>query len=224
MNLENVIIAIILVILLIVIIKYTSLTKNMFPKSWEEFIPVSNDPIFHTSSGQNKINIDSDDLEYSDFDNISLAEDIDSLQQRNIGLDFPDNNTGIDNSDLVDQIVSHGDTVFQPAHGIGVSDTTNASMNSFTLGSPSNLPFFDDMSVYDSPTNGQLNIDEKLAISQQHRGSIARKAVEGYVRSTRNLFQKYFTDELNENSNRIWWDDSADENLENDFGPDISPF
>lgn len=181
----------------------------------EKFIDLTTDPIINNSN-----NIDSDDLGFSEYDNISLTRDIDSLQQRVPIINFP-GNSEIDNSDLITQIVNHGDTVFQPAHGFGVSTTSNASMNSFTLGGPSGLPFLDDESVYDSPTNGQINIDEKLAINQQHRGSIAKKAIEGFVRNTRNVYQKYFTDELNENSNRIWWDNSSDEGLETDFGPDI---
>jgi len=222
MNTENFIIAIILIVIL-VIIAYSSF-GNEIAKKLEDFIPVSGDPVIPLANGEDILNIDSDDLGYSGYDNISLAGDIDSLQQRTIGLDFSNNNTGIDNADLVDQIVSRGDTIFQPAHGIGVSNTTTAGMSSFTLAGPSGLPFFDDMSSYDSPTNGQINIDEKLAIAQQHRGAITKKAIEGYVRSTRNLYQKYFTNELNENSNREWWDDSADENLETDFGPDVDPF
>jgi hypothetical protein len=182
-------------------------------------------PMFHKyiygETGKESF-LDTDDTDYSDYGNISASWDMDSLLQRTPRIPF-NNSDEIDNSDIVDQVISGGDTVFQPAHGVGVSATTNASMNSFTLAGPSGLPYFDDISIYDSPTNGQINIDEKLAISQQHRGSIARKAVEGHVRSTRNLYQKYFTNELNENSNRIWWDDSSEENMETDFGTDIDP-
>lgn len=169
----------------------------------------------------------SDDYDLSEYDNISLTEDVDSLLQRDTGFNgfgTPDGNVDIDNSDLVDQIVSGGDTVFQPAHGRGVSATSNSSMNPMSLGAATGLPYFDDLSVYDSPTNGQISIDQKLAISQQHRGAIAKKAMDGYVRSTRNLYEKYFSAELDQNSNREWWDDSGDDNLETDFGQDIGMF
>lgn len=161
-------------------------------------------------------NIDPDDMGYSNFNNISLSNDIDSLTQRTPNIAFPRNE--IDNSDVIDQM--YGDTVFQPAHSIGVSATTNASMTAFNLGGPGGL--MDEESPYDSPTNGQINIDEKLAISQQHRGSIARKAIEGYVRNTKNVYQKYFTNELSENAAREWWDNSSEEGLETDFGFDVS--
>jgi hypothetical protein len=161
--------------------------------------------------------IDVDDLGYSNFDNISLANDIDTLQQRTPNIQFPRDE--LDNSDVIAQM--YGDTVFQPAHSIGVSTTTNASMSAFNLAGPSGLTEMDSISPYDSPTNGQINIDEKLAINQQHRGSIAKKAIEGYVRSTKNVYQKYFTNELRENAAREWWDNSSEEGLETDFGFDI---
>jgi hypothetical protein len=171
-----------------------------------------------------------DDYDLSEHDNISLTEDVDSLLQipdtKFTELESSDSDSqslNFDNSDLVDQIVSGGDTVFHPAHGRGVSTTSNASMNPLSLGAATGLPYFDDLSMFDSPTNGQINIDEKLAISQQHRGSIAKKAMDGYVRSTRNLYEKYFSEELDQNSNREWWDDSGN-SLETDFGQDISMF
>jgi hypothetical protein len=207
----------IIIVTLILLIVFGIVYKS----HWEGFIPVSNNPVVNGDI----VNIDSDDLGLSDYGNISLSGDIDSMQQRVIGLDFPpDLSEKIDNSDVIAQIVNRGDTVFQPSHAYGVSTTTNASLTPMVIASRSNLPYLDDESSYDSPT-GALTIDEKLAISQQHRGAQSKRAIDGYVRSTRNLYEKYFTNELDESA-RVkegWWGQSSDDTLETDFGPDIDP-
>jgi hypothetical protein len=174
--------------------------------------------------------IDDTDLEsYSKYDNMSLAWDMDSMKQRTPDS-IPKPRPGdpkynkFDNSDVVAQAVSRGDVIFQPAQGPGVSTTTDADLSPMVLAAPSGLPYMDDYSMYDSPTNGWIDIDQKLAIAQQHRGAINKKAIEGYVRSTRNIFQKYFTEELNTSPSEWWTDDFNGESMETDFGPDIDIF
>jgi hypothetical protein len=167
---------------------------------------------------------DWDDLDLSPEGNISESGDIDTLSQRQL---LPANDAGIDslgisdptdefdNADIVAEVVGRGNTVFQPI-GLGVSDTTSAQMSPFVLGAPSGVGVLDDNTQFNNPQNNKNSIDELLGRAQQHRGAINKKAIDGHVRSTRHLYQKYFTAELDENSNRDWYGNSGTE-LETDF-------
>ena len=151
-----------------------------------------------------------DDLDLNEYGNISLSGDIDTTRQR--VFYHGNNDSEFENSDLIEQSVLGGSDIFQPASGFqGVSAASHAGLNAFTMAGPSGLPYFDDMSMYDTPLSGSYDMDELLARKQQHRGAINQKATEGRVRSTKNLYAKYFQNELDENSNRIWWDDSGSE-------------
>lgn len=163
-----------------------------------------------TSSG---INIS--DESYNPYGNINTTE-IDTTTQATYHLPFEGNN----NNDVIDSLVNPP-TIFQPING-GVSPTTNASMSNFTLAGPSGLPYFDDPTDYDIPQQ-YYSLDENMARKQQHISSVNKKALEGSVRNTRNVFEKYFLPELTENANREWWDDSSEANLETDFSQDIYP-
>jgi hypothetical protein len=184
----------------------------------ERFIPLTGDAM----GAEGDPNIDVDDVEFSGYGNISLAGDIDSMQQRIIGLDIPETRDAqgkieIDNSDVVAQVIQRGNTVFQP-NGVGVTPTQNAEMSKFSLAGPSGIPYFDDDTSYDIPQANKNSLDELLARAAQHRGSLAKRSLDGHVRATKNLFKKYFTNELDENERRTWYSAEA-HNFETDFNP-----
>ena len=79
-------------------------------------------------------------------------------------------------------------------------------------GSPMNV-----YAQYQEPLNERaLSMDDKLARKQQHRADINKRAIDGRVRATKNLYEKYFANELAENEARDWWDGEASDN-ENDY-------
>lgn len=162
-------------------------------------------------------NINIDDLEQSDYNNISTHDDIDSMRQRILNPISPGTPISgeIDNSDVVAQVVQRGNTVFQP-NGIGVTPTISAEMSKFSLGGPSGIPYLDDDTPYDIPQVNVNSLDETIARKQAHTALNNKKAIDGHVRSTRNIYQKYFTNELNENSDREWWGNNGT-SLETDF-------
>ncbi len=67
-------------------------------------------------------------------------------------------------------------------------------------------------------STGEENIDELLTRKQVHRSNMNRTALDGKVRSTRAIYEKYFTSELDENDDRVWWSSEAQES-ENDYNP-----
>jgi hypothetical protein len=185
-------------------------------RSAEGFTPITTDAV----SRNGRLNINLDDTEFSQYNNISLSEDIDMMQQRLTGLDFSDSSNDPENAATADEALYRGNPVFQPATmSGGVTPTSHAGMDKFTLAGPAGLPMFDSESSYDISLTGAADVDELLARKQQHRSAINEKAIQGYVRSTRNIFQKYFTDELAENEQREWWDaESLD--FDTDFNPE----
>jgi hypothetical protein len=156
------------------------------------------------------LNINEDDFEHSKYGNIRESEDIDSMDQRLYDLSFS-NDGKLDNADIVEETLMRGNAVFQPNQA-GVSTTSNAQLSKFNLGEPGV------MSEYNLPQTNSVGADEMLARKQQHRASINKKAIDGHIRSTKNIYQKYFANELDENEHRVWWSDEASE-ITTDFDP-----
>lgn len=163
-----------------------------------------------------ELNINEDDLDISGYGNVSESGDIDMMDQRmhsmNFGLtsEYPEGK--FDNSAAMEEALWRGNVVFQP-NAVGISTTNNAALTNFSLGEPGV------MSDYDIPLNpASTTMDETLARKQQQRASINKRAIDGAVRSTKNMFQKYFANELDENEKRVWWSDEAQE-LTTDFDP-----
>ena len=161
------------------------------------------------------VRLDTDDNSMSIYGNMSLANDMDSTQQRIPNIDLTRGE--IDNSDLVEQVVQRGNTVFQPAN-LGVTAASSAQLTNFTLAGPSGIPIYDHMPTYSIAQNNHNSIDELLARKQQHRGSMNQRAIDGRVRSTKNLYKRYFQNELDENEKRVWYSAEAHE-METDFEP-----
>lgn len=109
----------------------------------------------------------------------------------------------IDNADVIELALDGGTNLFQigrkpnysPLSGsIGMNDVTRF---------PKHLP------KYQIPLSGQQNVDEMLARKQQQRGYQNKQSIDGFVRSTKNCYTKYFNEELNENVHRVWWSEEA---------------
>jgi hypothetical protein len=163
-------------------------------------------------------NYNYDDRKYSEYGNISMARDIDSMEQRSIDLVLPDDksNAGWDNSDLVEASIDKHSSNFQPDRAHGFSSTNSAYLSNMTLGEPNPLM---PPTNYTVPLNDfAYDLDESLSRGQQYRASINKRAIDGAVRSTRNVFQKSFTNELDENEAREWWSAESTK-FETDFRP-----
>jgi hypothetical protein len=139
-------------------------------------------------------------------------QEIDSTQQLFRPSSDDSNKSTIDNSDIIDAAIMRGSSLFLPNNSPGVTATSSAGMSAFTLGEHSH-------EVYNAiqPINdAAYNVDQALARKQQHRSNINKKAVDGAVRSTKNLYQRLFQNELRENSEREWWNAESTD-FETDF-------
>jgi hypothetical protein len=137
--------------------------------------------------------------------------EVDGMDQRKTDIIYE--NSALDNSDMIQDYIQKGSSIFQPGTAQGVTTTSSAQHSNFTLAQPGMYM------EYSVPINGRgYNADEALARKQQHRSSMNKRAIDGAVRSTRNIYQKYFTDELNENEEREWWTAEA-QPIETDFRP-----
>lgn len=161
------------------------------------------------------LNYNYDNNRYSEYGNISMARDIDSLAQRPIDLDLPQDGP-IDNSDTVEDAIEKHSSNFQPDRAHGFSSTNSAYLSNMTLGEPN--PTTASLSYRVPLNDAAYDLDESLSRGQQYRASINKRAIDGAVRHTRNSFKRVFSNELNENEKRVWYSAEA-EDLETDFRP-----
>jgi hypothetical protein len=174
---------------------------------------ISDDSDFSGSS----FAFDTDDSEFSAYGNIRTSNDIDSMTQRQTALDWAqasgvaDNE--LDNSDLVEDFMNKGSSIFQPNTAQGVTSTKSAYHSNFTLHEPGLAM------QYSTPVNSRgYTADEGLSRLQQHRSSVNKRAIDGAVRTTRNRFAKFFRNELDETEKRVWYSAEASD-IETDFRP-----
>jgi len=167
-----------------------------------------------TVSKDGQILIDTDENALSQYGNIGTSGDIDTLFQRKTDLDMTDvTPDDLDNSDFVQESIQKGSSIFQPNTAQGVTASQAAYHSNFKLAQPG---MYMEYSVPINPRG--YTADEALARKQQHRADINKKAIDGAVRSTRNIFNRFFQNELNENEEREWWTAEA-ANFETDFRP-----
>jgi hypothetical protein len=146
--------------------------------------------------------------------NIRLSE-VDTALQRPTGLNLAigqvptEINSSIDTSDVVQRVLTRGNVVYEP-NMQGVSATTAAQISNFNLAEPGPT------TLYSIARTNKTNVDEQLTRKQMHRGAMNKKAIDGKVRSTKNIYQKYFLNELDENEHKVWYSAEA-EDLEMDF-------
>ena len=178
----------------------------------ETLRPVDDDMI--QSDGIENYNYDNN--RWSEYGNISMTRDIDSMEQRPIDLELGGDFSDLDNSDVVEDAVEKHSSNFQPDQAHGFSSTNSAYLSNMTLGEQNpngNKP------LYTVPLNdAAYDLDESLSRGQQYRASINKRAIDGAVRNTRNTFQKVFMNELDENEKRVWYSAEA-QDMETDFHP-----
>jgi hypothetical protein len=196
-----------LIAVAVVIIGYTQLNKEHL----ETTRPLDNNVV----GTDDVLNYNYDNNRYSEHGNISMARDIDSMEQRVIDVVI-DNAGPIDNADSVESALEKHSSNFQPDRAHGFSSTSSAYLSNYTLGEPN--PNTAKLS-YSVPLNdAAYDLDESLSRGQQYRASINKRAIDGAVRHTRNSFARVFSNELNENEKRVWYSAEA-EDLETDFRP-----
>ena len=178
----------------------------------EFFTPTNNVFSEKLDDSETRSNINTDDFEINKYGNISTSEDIDMTKQELSKMDFglfdKSNNKGpnnIDNSDVIEMAITRGTTLFQPNGGgfsplKGIVDVPNK------------------FSEYDIPLSGKQNVDEMMSRKQQQRASMNKRALDGSVRATRDLYCKYFQEELDENEHRVWYSSEA-QDMETDWTP-----
>jgi hypothetical protein len=185
------------------------LWKNQ-QESMEEPRKITNSVV----SDDGQLLIDTDENAISQYGNIGISNDVDTLFQRNTDLDMTDvAPDDLDNSDYVQESIQKGSSIFQPNTAQGVTASQGAYHSNFKLAQPG---LYMEYSVPINPRG--YTADEALARKQQHRSDINKKAIDGAVRSTRNIFNKFFQNELHENETNEWWSAEAEE-FEADFRP-----
>jgi hypothetical protein len=158
--------------------------------------------------------IDTADGDLSPYGNITVSGDVDTLFQRKTTLDMTDvKPDDLDNSDMVQSAMQRGSSIFQPNTAQGTTASQAGYHSNFKLAQPG---MYMEYSVPINPRG--YTADEALARLQQHRSEINKKAIDGAVRNTRNVFEKYFVNELKENEDREWWSAEA-QPMETDFRP-----
>jgi hypothetical protein len=165
------------------------------------------------------LSIDTDDRRFSEFGNISLIDDIDSTHQRRADLiipSTPDVEEDLDNGDMVGASMLKHSSLFLPNNAQGVTPTSSAYMSSFTLGEPD--PGTASIQYSVPLDDSGFNLDQALARGQQHRASINKRAIDGAVRATKNLYKRVFGNELAEHEEREWWG-AQSTTFETDFRP-----
>lgn len=145
-------------------------------------------------------------IEHSKYNNIT-EDDINlaSQEPQNYGTPIIEHNENIDNSDNIETAITRGTSLFFP-NSIGFTPT--AIM-------PDMPSHWKD---YNIPLSGQQDLDERLATKQQQRSNLNKIAIDGSVRSTKNIYEKYFNEELQENEDRVWWS-SESQPIETDWTP-----
>lgn len=161
------------------------------------------------------------DRDISSYDNISHMNDVYHLD--NMGTDgqtirdYKGKNSKWNNADMIESVMERGSSMHQPlearsADFYDVNDI-HAKTKLYDMDDPKKGLYSESTVIFNDRA---FDMDERLARKQKHRGEINKKATDGRVRATANLYKKYFTDELDENEKRVWWSNEAKE-IDTDF-------
>lgn len=123
----------------------------------------------------------------------------------------------MDNADVVTRFITGGADTYVPEEASSQSyykvyDLAYPKHPGYEMGSGSDLLYGQSVPLNE---NG-INNDDKLSRGQMHRSQMNKRAIDGAVRATRNQFEKYFGNELDENEKREWWSHQADD-VETDY-------
>lgn len=162
-----------------------------------ELQPITNNPIPFSS----------DDVSLSKYGNVSKDFDVDYLRQDSTKSLLADWG-GFDNSNVVDAVMNQP-SMFTPNEAYS-RDYYNVKDRAWYLKhfqTPENI-VVEGVTI---PINERgVNADDSLTRRQITRGEINKKATDGAVRATKNLYERYFTHELSENYAREWWSGEGD--------------
>jgi len=164
--------------------------------------------ILFNKTTENFINTDFSQ-EFSKYGNIKEG-DIDIMLNKNLMENV--SNDKYDNQDGIDKVLEAGFSTFQPIYSDGVTASNNALDSEFSLGEPETKKY---TSVY-NPKAYDLN--EALTRKNQQSSSLNKRAKDGYVRSTKALYEKYFKNELDYQESKDWWSAEA-QDFETNFSP-----
>lgn len=142
------------------------------------------------------------DYSLNKYGNISIS-DIDMTRQQRF-TSFKKSNF-IDNSDVIEEVLSGGSSLFQP-NGGGYSPVNAVYRQPKKFNS------------YLTPLTGSQNVDELLARKMQQRGTMNYQSMTGTARVNKDIYQKYYFEELNENQHKNWFS-SGSYDLETDWQP-----
>lgn len=123
----------------------------------------------------------------------------------------------LDNADVVTRFITGGADTYVPEEASSQSyykvyDLAYPKHPGYEMGAGSDLLYGQSVPLNE---NG-INNDDKLSRGQMHRSQMNKRAIDGAVRATRNQFEKYFGNELDENEKREWWSHQADD-VETDY-------
>jgi hypothetical protein len=148
-----------------------------------------------------------DNENYDKYGNIKTEKNVDTFDQRTFVPIEPSMGTNIDNQDVVNRAIRGQISPHTPLER-GVSPSSSATMTNFYLGDKhSNI----NPIIREPYEVKALDMDEILARKQQHAGDKNRKALDGKIRSTKNIYQRFFADECDQNEKRVWWSAEADD-------------
>ena len=127
-------------------------------------------------------------------------------------MDDDKDDSDYDNQDGIDSTLEAGFSTFQPKYSEGITASNNALDSNFSLGEPETKKY---TSAY-NPKAYDLN--EALTRKNQQSGSLNKRAKDGYIRSTKALYEKYFKNELDYQESKDWWSVEA-QDFETNFSP-----
>lgn len=157
------------------------------------------------------LQFDDQDHALSKYGNISRNFDVAPVGQTDRDYNFP--NDELDNGDVVTQFLTGGANTYVPgevksANYYSVHDLAYPKHPGQEMGAGSDLLYGNGV-----PLNERaINMDDKLSRGQKHIAQINKRAIDGAVRATRNQFDKYFANELDEAEKREWWGGQAEDN------------
>jgi len=157
------------------------------------------------------LQFDDQDHALSRYGNISRNFDVAPVGQTDRDYNFE--NDELDNGDVVTQFLTGGANTYVPgevksANYYSVHDLAYPKHPGQEMGEGSDLLYGNSV-----PLNERaITMDDKLSRGQKHRAQMNKRAIDGAVRATRNQFDKYFVNELDENEKREWWGGQAEDN------------
>lgn len=166
-------------------------------------------------------NLQFDDQSYASTD-VAVSRDFGVMPVSQLQRDYDlpegaDNKDEMDNADVVTRFITGGADTYVPEEASSqsyykVHDLAYPKHPGYEMGAGSDLLYGQSVPLNENA----INNDDKLSRGQMHRSQMNKRAIDGAVRATRNQFDKYFSNELDENEKREWWSHQADD-VETDY-------